>query len=476
MILNCKKRCRVAVLLLTLGTAACAPLPGDLPQRPELLSPRADASIGASGGQRSARWLGSPWWSAFDDDTLDGLVERALAGNPSLTIARSRLDAARRLQRLAEINAGVNADASLSVQRERLTADGIFPPPIGGSRFTQEDASITASYTFDWWGKNRALIAAATSDAAAATAEEDAARLAVSTLVADAYFALADAAARAGMACDLATLRRQALDLLKVRLAQGLDSADRVRQAEAALAQDNDMCSRMAYEARSWRYRLAALLGEGPDTAATLPAPKLDAPPPLPAALPLDWLAGRPDVAAQRQRIEAEAARSDSTRAEFYPNVDITLLAGLQSIELAKWLERNSFNGAIGPAIHIPFFSTRTLQARLGLNEATYATAVGDYNRTVVEATRQVADGYALSASLAQRGTAQAEALAAAVRSEALARTRKQKGLTDQLEVLTHGIAVLAARQANSQLRAAELRATVALAQALGGSSRSIPQ
>jgi outer membrane protein TolC len=112
----------------------------------------------------------------------------------------------------------------------------------------------------------------------------------------------------------------------------------------------------------------------------------------------------------------------------------------------------------------------------LGLNEATYATAVGDYNRTVVEATRQVADGYALSASLAQRGTAQAEALAAAVRSEALARTRKQKGLTDQLEVLTHGIAVLAARQANSQLRAAELRATVALAQALGGSSRSIPQ
>jgi outer membrane protein, multidrug efflux system len=475
MIVHKKNYSGAAALLLALAATACAPLPTDLPRRPEMVSPHAEATVGIAGAA-TASWLPTPWWHAFHDETLAGLVAQALANNPSLTIAKSRIDAARRMERLAEINAGVNADASVSVQRERLTGNGIFPPPIGGSRFTQEDASVAVSYAFDWWGRNRALIAAATGDAAAAGAEEDAARLALSALVADAYFALADATARLDMACESAQKRAITLRLLKVRLAQGLDAADRARRAEAALAQDDDLCSRMNYEARSTRYRLVALLGEGPDAVATLPAAKLDTPLALPAALPLDWLAARPDVAAQRRRIEAEAARSDAARADFYPNVDITLLAGLQSIELAKWLQRDSFNGSFGSALHIPLFSTRTLQARLGLREAEYAAAVGDYNRTVLEATRQVADGYALTASLAQRGAAQAEALAATERAEALVATRKQRGLTDQLELLNNGIAVLAARQADSQLRAARLRATVALAQALGGASRPSPR
>jgi len=472
MTLNNKNPSRAILLILSLGAVACAPLPADLPERPVAVAPHTEATVGSIAGTEAPAWLATPWWRSFADETLDGLIERALAGNPSLTMAKSRVEAAQRMERLAEINAGVNADGSVAVQRSRLTANGIFPPPIGGSTYTQEDATLSVAYTFDWWGRNRALIAAATSDAAAARAEEDAARLAVSALVADAYFGLADATARKDMACESADKRKSALQLIKVRLGQGLDPADRTRQAEATLAQDHDACDRLEYEARSWRYRLAALLGEGPDDAAALPVPKLDAPLPLPAALPLDWLAGRPDVAAQRRRIEAEAARSDVARADFYPNVDITLLAGLESIKLARWLRRDSLNGGVGPALHIPFFSTRTLQARLGLQEASYAAAVGDYNSTVVEAARQVADGYALNASLAQRGAAQAEFLTAAERAEALTATRKERGLTDQLDLLNHNVAVLAARQADAQLRAARLRATVALAQALGGASR----
>jgi outer membrane protein, multidrug efflux system len=461
---------------MLLATVACAPLPADLPQRPEMVSPRAETVAMPNAGSKQIDWLSAPWWRAFGDETLDGLMARALTGNPSLLAAKSRIDAAQRMERLAQINAGVNAQASVSAERSRLTANGIFPPPIGGSRYTQEDASTAVTYAFDWWGRNRALITAATGDAAAASAEADAARLAVSALVADAYFTLADATARAAMACESAEQRRQALRLLNVRLARGLDAADRVRHAESALAQDNDQCLLLDYQARAARYRLAALLGEGPDAATTLPLANLDDPLPLPTALPLDWLAARPDVAAQRHRAEAEAARNDAVRAEFYPNIDLTLLAGLQSIEFAKWLERGSFNGSFGAAIHIPLFNTRTLQAKLGLAEAAYAAAVADYNRTVLDATRQAADNYALSVSLAQRVTLLGDALASAERAASLAETRKQRGLSSQLELLDNRIAVLAIRQADVQLRAARLRATVALAQALGGDTHSIPR
>ncbi len=469
--MNKKNPGRLAAFLLAFGAAACAPLPADLPQRPELATPHAEAVVRAdapaTGGVTG--WLPQPWWQAFGDDDLNRLVDRALAGNPSLAAAQARLAEAQRLQRLAEIDAGAHYDGNISVQRSRLSANGIFPPPIGGMSYTQEDASLGITYTLDFWGRNRALVAAAAGDAEAARAEEAAARLAVSALVADAYFALADASARVALAREQADKRRAALQLLQVRLAQGLDPADRVRQAEEALANDEDMADRLDYEARAWRYRLTALLGEGPDEASALPPPKLDAPLPLPAALPLDWLAGRPDVAAQRRRVEAGAARSEAARADFYPNVDLIALIGLQSIEWGKWLRRDSLNGGVGPAIHIPLFNTATLQARLGAREAQYAAAVDDYNRTVVEAARQVADGYALAASLSRRAAAQGEALAAAERTAALARTRRDSGLASRLELLSGEINVLVARQADSQLRASRLRATVALAQALGG-------
>ena len=436
-----------------------------------MVAPHAEASVSADAHAAgvAAGWLQQPWWRAFADDELDKLVERALAANPDLTVAKARLAAAQRSQRLAELNAGATYDANITAERSRLTANGIFPPPIGGMSYMQEDVSLGVSYTLDFWGRNRALVAAAVGDARAAVAEDEAARLAVSALVADAYFALADAAERAALARELAGKRRQAFDLLKIRLARGLDPADRVRRAEAALAQDQDMAARLDYEARAWRYRLAALLGEGPDAAAALPPPRLVPPPTLPAALPLDWLSGRPDVAASRWRVDAQAARSDAARADFYPNVNLVLLIGFQSIEAAKWLQRGSLNGAVGPAIHIPLFNTGTLQATLGAREADYAATVGDYNRTVVEAARQVADGYALAASLAGRVAAEQEALAAASRAEALAHMRHQDGLASRLDVLSDEINVLAARQADSQVRAARLRAVVALAQALGG-------
>ena len=462
--------CLIAATALAL--AACAPLPSDLPTRPDLATPEVKQIV--TQDANVAAWPASPWWCGFKDQALDGLIERALTGNPTLAAVQSRIDAAQRLERLAEINAGVNADASIAVNRDRLTATGIFPPPIGGSRYTQEDVSVGVAYSFDWWGKNRALIAAARGDQAAAVAERDAVRLAISTLVADAYFAQADATARATAACASVDARRDALRLTRIRLQQGLDAADRVRKAEGALAQDEDQCQALTYQDRAARYRLAALLGQGPDVAAGLPTAQLATPLALPVALPLDWLAKRPDVAAQRARTEAEAARSDAVRADFYPDIDLKLLAGLQSIKIEKWLTRDSFNGSVGPALHIPLFSTHTLQARLGLAESAYAAAVADYNRTVIEAARQAADGYTLAATLEQRHAAQAEALAAAQRAASLSATRHQRGLTDSLEAINSRLLVLAQQQADTQLQAAHLRAQVALAQALGASTREI--
>jgi NodT family efflux transporter outer membrane factor (OMF) lipoprotein len=364
----------------------------------------------------------------------------------------------------------VNYRADASLLGERFTANGIFPPPIGGSSFYLGDASLGVSYTRDWWGHNRDLIRAATGDTRASRAEAAAARLVIAASVADAYFAWADIRARLDIARKLADLRRESLKLAQSRLGNGLDSLLPVREAKQQLAQAKDLVHALEYLDRSWRYRMAALTGAGPDRADTLPAPRLAAAqPPLPAHLPLDWLARRPDVAALRWRTEAASARSAAAKADFYPNVDLTLLVGLQSESLTKWLAASSLNGSAGPAIHIPWFNTHTLQARLGAREAQYAAAVEAYNHDVLRAAEQVANGYALLASLKQRAQIQARALDEAQQIQSLQQSRYRNGLTDRIQIVDADITTLNRRLTVTELQAARLRASVALYQALGG-------
>lgn len=461
------------IALATLAAAGCAPLPSDLPPRPGLTAPQADktvATLAAESALDGKNETSPRWWEAFGDAQLNSLVETALRDNPSLAAAQARLNAAGQAERLAALDTGLHYDANATVVRERFSENGVFPPPIGGSTFYQGDLTLGVTYTVDWWGKNRALVKAAAGEAEAARAENADARLSVAALVADAWFAWGDVEERLATARTLVEQRKEALALAKTRLERGLDSALPSHLAAQKYAQEEDNLKALQYQSRAWRYRLAALLGQSPDQAASLPAPRLPAKAPaLPASLPLDWLAHRPDVAAQRARVEAAAARSDATRADFYPNLDLRLLIGLQSLDAAKWLTTGSLNGSYGPALHIPLFNTSTLQTKLRAREAEYAAAVGDYNQTVLDSARQVADGYALFSSLTQRETLQTAALHEAEQARALAQSRYKNGLASHLDALDADVAALVQRQNETQTRAARLRAAVALEHALGG-------
>ncbi|MHB9116879.1 MAG: efflux transporter outer membrane subunit [Burkholderiales bacterium] len=458
---------------LSFGMGGCALLP------PEGKAPAMLAAPSLQGRAETARrtpasapaeWPQARWWQDFGDAQLDSLIARALRDQPSLTVTQARLARARSAQQLADQESGIRYASDASAQRQHISANGLFPPPLGGSTLDQGDISLNAAYTLDWWGKNRALLAAATGEVRAAQAERAAAERLIAAQIAAAYFAWEGAAERLKLAAALVEKRRERLQLANSRLRNGLDSALPVRELAAQLAQDQDAARRLDYQARYQRYRLAALAGQGPDWAETLATP---APPPahltLPRAIPLDWLGRRPDLSALKWRAEAAARQIDMARAEFYPNIDLRLTAGLESVELGQWLSGQSRFGSFGPAVHIPLFNTSSLRARLSAREAEYAEAVGQYNSMVLEAARQVADSLAHLASLEQRRALQAEATQAVDAARRLQARRYARGLTDPAALLDADIAALRQHDKETQLRSARTQAMVALFQALGG-------
>src|SRR5579863_6233004 len=164
---------------------ACAGLPPK--EKPAQLPGAAplDGLEAAGGGD----WPAKEWWKRYQDPTLDRLIELALASGPTLATAHARYDSARQSVRIAGAESGVRVDADADTSRQRLSDNGLFPPRLlGFTWYNLSDLGLQVSYTFDWWGKQRALVEAAIDQAHAAQADRSAAALMLESSVADTYF------------------------------------------------------------------------------------------------------------------------------------------------------------------------------------------------------------------------------------------------------------------------------------------------
>ncbi len=111
----------------------------------------------------------------------------------------------------------------------------------------------------------------------------------------------------------------------------------------------------------------------------------------LPENASTDLLARRPDIAASRWRVEAALRRADQARAEFYPDISISALAGLSSIDMGKLFTTGSRVFNVAPALHLPIFESGRLEARFGASKAELDAAAAQYDSTVVSAAQDVA-------------------------------------------------------------------------------------
>ena len=214
---------------IVIGCASVKPAP---PQATLTEAPVAGIEL-PSGG----RWPTASWWQRYQDPTLDHLVTTALADSPTLAAAHARFDSARESVRIAAAASGAHLDASAQATRQRLSDNGLIPPSfLGFSWYNQTDLDLTASYTFDWWGKQRASVEAATNEAHAAAADRMAAALMLSGAVVDTYFGWqADQARIALLQEKIATLTR--LDAIAAARAHAeIADADEHHKADGDLA------------------------------------------------------------------------------------------------------------------------------------------------------------------------------------------------------------------------------------------------
>lgn len=425
----------------------------------------------ASFTDATGEWPADGWWQAMGDAQLTALIDEGLEGAPDIAIAAARVRAADALAQQSGAALGPRIGAEASAGGVQQSKNMGIPPQFVPDGI-QDTGHIAATFAFDLdlWGRNRAALAAATSEAEAARVDAAQARLMLTTGIAAAYADLAGQYAALDVAQDAVRVRGASAGLSSERARAGIENLSAQRQAESRTAAARGDVVALEEAISLTRNRIAALVGAGPDRGLALTRPTLVLPAAdLPADAGIGLVGRRPDIVAARLRGEAAAKRIDVARADFYPNISLSALVGLQSLGLSNLFDKGSEYGNGGVALSLPIFDSGRLQGRYRGARADYDVAIANYDKTLIAALRDVADVVRSRAANARQLAERRAALTAATEASKLANLRYRAGLSNQIVALTAEDSAVALARSVADLEARQLTLDIALIRALGG-------
>jgi NodT family efflux transporter outer membrane factor (OMF) lipoprotein len=456
-------------LLPAMMLAACAST-GDIHPQEKLTDVRT-LDAGGPLNQSNPPWSKAQWWSVLGDTQLDDLIAEALHDNPNLAAASARV-------RGAQAQAGVARAATLpqvsgdgEFERYHFTEHEFIPPPYAGNDYWDNKLLLEAKYSLDLWGRDRAQLDAAIGEVQAAQAEQRAAQLSLQAAIVRSYVQLAQSYALHDVAQDALKLHQDVYDITHRRFDAGLATHVDLAQAESALPSARATLVDIEGHIAVLRTQLAALTGQGPGAGDKLQRPVLNLTQTLalPDTIPAHWIGRRPDIAADRWRVEAASQGIKAAEAQFYPDINISAFGGVQSLSFGDLLTGDSFLSGFGPAITLPIFTGGKLRAQLGAKTAGYDAAVARYNEALIEALQQASGSVISLRSIEQQRREIADAQRSADKAYTLALSGYRAGLTEYLTVLNTQSTLLREREQAATLDGHRLDAYAQLIATIGG-------
>ncbi len=417
-----------------------------------------------------AAWPKHDWWTALGDAQLNGLISEALRDSPDMQIAAARTHQAAAAAYAVDAERMPTVDADASLSRSRLARDQ-DPTGEGGRYATLRSLGTSFNYNFDLWGGQRAAWEAALGQARASEIDQRAAQLTLAADVARAYSDLAQAYVVRDLAADDLKRTRQLLELGGRRFKSGIDSVYQYQQTESLEASAREAFADAEKRLRTAKIALAVLMGKGPDRGEELARPNVLKPAvvQLPSVLPAELLGRRPDLVAARWRVEAASKSVAASKTNFYPNLNLSASAGVESLLGDAMFGSASRFFNVAPTVSLPIFDGGRRRADLDARDADYDLAVAQYNKSLVRALGDVSDSIGRLHSLSAQLDARQQATDVIQKSYNTVVQRYSSGIGNYLDVLTVEQQLLQSQRQLADLNAERIDLSIQLMQALGG-------
>jgi NodT family efflux transporter outer membrane factor (OMF) lipoprotein len=415
---------------------------------------------------REAAALSVPerWVETFGDPDLNALVRSALAENYDLKAAAARVDAAVAQARID--GSGLWPQISFNADHQQVQ---VRDAGFGSARFGVFEALFSLSWELDVWGRIRAVRQAALLEAGAVASDLNGARLSLAARVAQSYFDLAEARLQSEVAEQSVKDRRTIVQLVRGRFARGITNALDLRLALTDLATAEAQLTQARNQIQLVSRRLEVLLGRYPGGQQAGPLALPEPPPDLPAGLPSELLARRPDLIAAFDRLLAADSRVESARKLLLPRIVLTAAGGTRSTALTDLVDPRALAWNVVIGMMQPLFTGGRIRGEINLNEARAEEAFNLYKNTALNAFREVEQVLAADEWLREQEKALRQAVEQTEASRRLAIYSYQLGIIEILTLLDSYRSTLNAQSAHISVKRQLLTNRINLYLALGG-------
>jgi multidrug efflux system outer membrane protein len=410
----------------------------------------------------SRQWPDKDWWNRFGSAELSRLVEAGRASNLELAAALARVRQAEALARIAGVSLlptvdfGIGADRSLPLSK--------------GSANTSASSEFQVAYEVDFWGKNKASVAAAAASLEANRDDRHTVALTVTSGIVSTYLQVLSLHDRLDIARAHVVNAEHVLTLVEAQKSAGAATPLDLARQRSAVAGQKAAIPDLLQQQREAQSALAILLGRAPQTFKvgdqgldTISLPEVT------PGLPSELLARRPDV----RHAEANLAEADANvavaRAALFPNIRLTAAMGAQSSALLSLLKAPNVLANVSASLMTPIFDAGRLRRERELAIARKQELIQVYRATVINALSEVGTVLGQIRSLdEQRGLKMTELEETRLAYD-LSVVRYRVGAEDLMTVLDTQRALSDVQNELGILKLKRLQATVSLYKALGG-------
>jgi NodT family efflux transporter outer membrane factor (OMF) lipoprotein len=343
--------------------------------------------------------IDSAWWKSFRDSRLSSLVERLVAQNLDLKTAAERVIQSVAQRQLAASQGLPQIEGQSLATYNRQSPNGplslLTPAPGAPLDYALFRDGLTSSWQLDLFGRVRRAVEAADANALAAVENRHGIALVAVAELAQSYMQLRGTQSRLEIAKRNLRLAEQNVDLVNERFGGGVATTLDLAQARAQQATIAATLPPLRTREAELINAIGLLLGDAPRALeAELHRSQIlpRVPRKVPVGLPGTLVRRRPDVREAEARLHEATAQTGVAVASFYPDVTLNGAVSLESLRLTNLFSPTSTAFAVGPSISLPIFEGGKLRGSLALRESRQREAAIFFQKTVLQAWKEVDD------------------------------------------------------------------------------------
>ena len=377
------------------------------------------------------------WRNFLADPRLQRLVELALQNNRDLRVAVlnvAQVQAQYRIQRAALFPqvAGF-AGATQSRTTGSLTQSG---SPVVAHDYS---VGLSAAWEIDFFGRLGSLKDAALEQYLATAHARQAAEILLVSQIADQYLTVLASAEQITVTQSTLKTAQASYKLVQLEFDTGTASELDLRLAQTVVEQAQANYAAQVRTRAQAENALVLLVGQPlpPDLPSPVRLGDQAILADIPAGLPADLLARRPDILQAEAVLRAENANIGAARAAFFPQITLTGTFGTASSTLGGLFGAGSTAWSFAPSLVAPIFNGGANRANLDIANVQKDIGIAQYEKTIQTAFREVSDGLAARGTYDDQLAALQRDTDAEQRRLELANMRYKNGVDSYLNVLT---------------------------------------